>query len=111
MNPLIPRGPYRVIGDGQHPSNKRITSDSRPHIAKVYAQTLDPDPVADALANAFAALPDLIEAVEEMMGTLLSFDGLATDPTNPEGWSDADSYEAYMKGHAALAKANGEEQS
>lgn len=63
---LLPKGPWRVIGDGQHPTNKRITSDSRPHIAKVYATNLNPDPVTDRIAAAIALIPDMIEFLTDM---------------------------------------------
>lgn len=121
MNPLIPRGPYRVIGDAMHPRNKRITSESRPHIAKVYATDITPDLVADALANAFAALPDLIEALEAMtpdepinqdeMGGCVWCGG--TPSRQPYGYATAnpkhhDKDCAWIIARAVLAKANGE---
>lgn len=55
-------GPWKVIGDAGHPSNARITSTARRHIAKVYASDLGADPMCEANADLIAAAPDLLAA-------------------------------------------------
>lgn len=47
-------------------------------------------------------------ALAGTMDALLAYDGHATDPADPSGWSEPDSHAAYMSARAALAKARGE---
>ncbi len=65
--PLIPKGPWAVINDAAHAGNRRITARARRHIAKVYADSAGPDPECEAIAQAIAALPALLWALEPIV--------------------------------------------
>ena len=62
-------GDWKIVDDAAHPSNKRITSDGRRHIAKVYATRLHTDD-GEANAKLIAAAPALLAACKV---ALLSF--------------------------------------
>lgn len=59
-------GPWNVIPDHSHPQDLRITSLSRPHIAKVYAEGTDPDGRCEANAAVIAAAPETLEMLKEL---------------------------------------------
>lgn len=49
----------------------------------------------------------LVDALRAAMDSLLTYDGLATDPDNHEGWSSSEGFFAYKKVRDALAKVEG----
>lgn len=63
-------GPWTAISDAAHPANGRITSEARPHVAKVYALGMEPDEVAMANAALIAAAPDLLAELDCRVGDL-----------------------------------------
>jgi hypothetical protein len=65
---IIPAlGDIRVISDGTNPSDLRLTSDRRRHIAKVYARSAAKDPEAKAIATLFAAASAMLAACQAVM--------------------------------------------
>ena len=60
-------GPWRITSDAGHPVNARITSTSRRHIAKVYAEWAERDETCEANAHLIAAAPELAEALENLL--------------------------------------------
>lgn len=105
MNPLIPRGPYRVIGDAENRGDMRV-SDANRELAVILADTAAPirNPATRALANAFAALPDLIEALEpDFLETIAAEIDCFEHSARTAGLRALASRQ-----RAALAKANGE---
>lgn len=65
-------GPWRLLDDAGHPANIRIGSTRRPHVAKVYAESLDRDPNCEANARLIASAPDLLEALKDSLASLIA---------------------------------------
>ncbi len=61
-------GPWNCMDDAGHPSNIRVGSVRRRHIAKVYAIDADRDLECEANARLMAAAPDLLAALEGLVG-------------------------------------------
>jgi hypothetical protein len=100
------QGPWKVISDSQHPANKRITSDARNHIAKVYAMSLSNDPVCNANATLIAAAPKMHEALEAVQPTMYGM--LCEIFGHPDEWpDDRQGVVVYRKLQDALRKARG----
>lgn len=73
--------PIRVVRDGANPSDLRLTSDRRRHVAKVYAMSAAEDDDAIAIARLFQASPALLKA--EVMRR--AYEALPTDRGGPNG--------------------------
>ncbi|KKK97381.1 hypothetical protein LCGC14_2653340 [marine sediment metagenome] len=91
---------YLTIDDGDGPELHRVT-------LLMPSGELDTDMELD-IARLAASAPYLLAACKDARDTLLAVDGLATDPSNPEGWSDQEMYADFMRLDAAIAKAEGE---
>ncbi len=61
-------GPWKITGDNAHPSNVRVWSEANRHIALVYACDTSRDLVCEANARLMAAAPDLLAALEGLVG-------------------------------------------
>lgn len=81
--------PWRITSDAGHPANIRITATSRRHIAKVYAESLERDPICEANAvlivqavNEYAANTERIARLEEALREIRSECGKVSGSLN-----------------------------
>jgi hypothetical protein len=94
-------GPWRLTVDAKHGGNWRITAKSRRHIAKVYAASLDRDPVCDANALLIAAAPQMVAA---LIGAVRAWERImATLPYSP-AIEDAE-FTEFLEARRAIAEA------
>lgn len=86
-----------VVDDWHNNSNLIVAlHNAAPALLTAYEQS------AATIAAKDAEIAALREALRELMGALMLYDGLITDRTNEAGWSDVDGYVAYMAARAAL---------
>ena len=89
-------GPWRLVADATMSSNLRVTSNARPHIAKVYARSPALDPECEANARLISAAPDLVEA----LSFYVAICGNTANTVDRES-----ARQAYEMARAALSKA------